>query len=299
MTVVEAGPDEEGLRFDKALAFLGGLSRSMARAMIELGEATLNGEVVAPRTAVHEGDSISFTPPKADEALVPDATVPFEVIAERPDYVVIAKPPGLVVHPGTGVRMGTLVHGLLARYPEISGVGQPGRWGIVHRLDRDTSGLMLVARTPDGYEALTGMIRAREVQRTYLALVVGSFGMATGTIDAPIRRDPDAPMRMAISNDGRFARTHYRLREAMGAVTLMEVELETGRTHQIRVHFASIGHPVVGDPVYGRRDPVAVPRIFLHALRLGFVDPFTGTDVTLEAELPSDLDDVLTDLRTS
>lgn len=299
MTVVVVGPEEEGLRFDRALASLGGLSRSMARALIDRGEATLNGEVVAPRSAVHEGDSISFTPPEADEALVADESVPFEVVAEQPEYLAIAKPPGLVVHPGTGVRTGTLVHGLLARYPEIGGVGQPGRWGIVHRLDRDTSGLMLVARTQAGYEALSGMIRARDVERTYLALVVGSFEMATGTIDAPIRRDPDAPMRMAISNDGRPARTHYRLREALGGVTLLEVELETGRTHQIRVHFASIGHPVVGDPVYGRRDPVSVPRIFLHALRLGFVDPFTGAAVTLEAELPSDLADVLTGLRTS
>ncbi len=299
MTEIEIGPGQEGLRFDKALATVAGFSRSIARVMIDGGEATLNGESAAPRSIVRSGDRIAFTPPEAEQAIVADADVSFDVIEERSDYLVISKPPGLVVHPGTGVRTGTLVHGLLARYPEINGVGQPGRWGIVHRLDRDTSGLMLVARTEAGYEALSRLIRSRAVRRTYQALLVGAFEMATGTIDAAIRRDPDAPMRMAISTDGRAARTHYRRIESLGPVTLMEVELETGRTHQIRVHFASIGHPVVGDPVYGKRDPVAVPRIFLHALRLEFADPFAAEDVAFETELPHDLAAVLTELRTS
>lgn len=298
MTEAEARAEHDAVRFDKVLADVAGVSRSVARALIDAGEATINGSVAPARTRVSAGDQIGFTPPEAEGAMEADESVPFEVIAERSDYCVISKPAGVVVHPGTGIRHGTLVNGLLARYPEIRGVGQPGRWGIVHRLDRDTSGLMLIARTADGFEALSGLISSRAVERTYEALVVGSFEMTTGTIDAPIRRDPNAPLRMAVNRDGRPARTHYRRLEEWGPVSLMEVTLESGRTHQIRVHFSSIGHPVVGDPVYGRRDPIRVPRIFLHAKRLRLPETFDGGAV-YEVGLPLDLAEVLANLRTS
>jgi 23S rRNA pseudouridine1911/1915/1917 synthase len=232
--------------------------------------------------------------------LVGDPGVRFEVVYEDPDLVVVDKPAGLVVHPGAGHRSGTLVHGLLARYPEVEVVGReegsnPDRPGIVHRLDRGTSGLMVVARTPDAYHALVGQMSRREVVRNYRVLVLGSVDGTSGVVDAPIGRSVSSPTRMAVSRKGKEARTRYHVDERFTQpvpTTLMTATLETGRTHQIRVHLTAIGHPVVGDVVYGqgRSLPGAlVSRPFLHAGQLSLDHPRTGAALSWTSELPNDL----------
>ncbi|MEX0666987.1 MAG: RluA family pseudouridine synthase, partial [Acidimicrobiia bacterium] len=230
-----------------------------------------------------------FAEPSQESGTVAEG-VAFDVRWEDPHVLVVDKPAGIVVHPGAGRKTGTLASGLLHRYPELEGIGQEGRWGIVHRLDQGTSGLLLVARTPDSFAFLTSEMAARRVHRSYLALVHGVPAMPTGTIDAPIGRDPVHPTRKKVVPDGRPARTHYRVREDFGKASLLEVDLETGRTHQIRVHLSTIGHPVVGDRSYTRRaDPVRVRRIFLHAARIVFNHPVTGIETIVESPLPEDL----------
>jgi 23S rRNA pseudouridine1911/1915/1917 synthase len=223
------------------------------------------------------------------------------VVREDDDLLVVEKPPGLVVHPGAGTPSGTLVNGLLARYPEIADIGEPDRPGIVHRLDKDTSGLLLVARSPASFEALRQAIADRTVERVYLALVWGSFDAPSGLVDAPIGRSARTPTRMAVSARGRVARTRYRVERTYTEpveVSLLECSLDTGRTHQIRVHLAAIDHPIVGDDRYGgARQSLSMPRPFLHAAALRFVHPVTGDTVTVESPLPPDLVDVLSKLR--
>jgi 23S rRNA pseudouridine1911/1915/1917 synthase len=204
------------------------------------------------------------------------------------------------VHPGAGNAVGTLVNGLLARYPEIAEVGEAHRPGIVHRLDVGTTGLLIVARTQRAYEAFVAMLAAREVTRRYTALVWGRPAAPVGTIDAAIGRDPRDPLRMAVVASGKPARTNYRVERTFSEpdVALVTCELETGRTHQIRVHLQATGHPVVGDPSYGgARAPLAIGRPFLHAGGLEFEHPFTGEPMTFEAPLPPDLSTVLARLE--
>jgi 23S rRNA pseudouridine1911/1915/1917 synthase len=208
---------------------------------------------------------------------------------EDADVVVIAKPVGLVVHPAGGHAHGTLVNGLLHRYPEIADVGDPARPGIVHRLDRDTSGLMVVARSPLAYERLVAALGAREVERRYVALVRGRPDNPRGRIDAPIGRSPRHRERMAVVTGGRPARTNYELLEERAGWSLLACSLETGRTHQIRVHLQAIGSPVAGDPVYGVPGPPGLTRQFLHAERLAFAHPRTGEPVVVQEPLPADL----------
>jgi len=217
------------------------------------------------------------------------------------DVIVVAKPAGLVVHPGAGHHHGTLVHGLLARYPEIAEVGDRARPGIVHRLDRETSGLMVVARTARAYEALVDALGSREVEREYEALVWGHPDSARGLIDAPIGRSSTRRTRMAVRKEGKDARTSYEVREwfTHPEVALLTCRLETGRTHQIRVHLAAIGHPVVGDRSYGgSRSGLVLGRPFLHARRLAFAHPVTGERLAFEEPMPADLEAVLADLRS-
>jgi 23S rRNA pseudouridine1911/1915/1917 synthase len=205
----------------------------------------------------------------------------------------------VVVHPTSDRSTGTLVHGLLARYPDIRGVGQDGRWGIVHRLDRDTSGLLVVARTDDAYARLVEMMKRREVTRRYLTLVIGSFDNTTGTVEAPIGRDPNHPTRMRLDRSGKPARTHYRRLSAWLRPdrTLLSVTLDTGRTHQIRVHMQAIERPIVGDLAYGRSPTVDSPgRPWLHARELTFVHPMTGLSIDVRSNLPQDLTDSLESL---
>jgi len=276
-----------GERADKIVAELAGVSREKARRLFAEG-VTVNGSPVDPNNRI-SGGSIEFARPVAELGTVAE-DVPFEVRWEDAHVLVVDKPAGIVVHPGAGRKTGTLASGLLHRYPELEGIGQEGRWGIVHRLDQGTSGLLLVARTAASFEFLTVEMAARRIHRSYLALVHGVPAMPTGTIDAPIGRDPVHPTRKKVVPDGRSARTHYRVRESFGSASLLEVDLETGRTHQIRVHLATIGHPVVGDRSYTRRaDPVRVKRIFLHAAGIVFNHPVTGAETIVESPLPPDL----------
>jgi 23S rRNA pseudouridine1911/1915/1917 synthase len=226
----------------------------------------------------------------------PDVEVPLVHLDDH--LLVVDKPAGLVVHPGAGQRTGTLVHGLLAHHPEVLGVGpDPVRPGIVHRLDKGTSGLLVVARTQDAYESLVEQLSSRSVERRYLTLVWGCPEPATGVVDAPIGRSRRDPTRMTVSATGREARTRYEVRERFTepiVASLLECKLETGRTHQIRVHLAAIGRPVVGDPRYkGARSSFKTPRMFLHAHTLAFDHPASGERVSFTAPLPIDLQGVL------
>jgi 23S rRNA pseudouridine1911/1915/1917 synthase len=290
----------EGERVDRAVALLTGWSRSEVQDLIRRGDVLLEGESVAASRRLAGGELLELLsepepagPPQAEE-------MPLVVRYEDADLIVIAKPADLVVHPGAGHPAGTLVNGLLYRYPEIAGVGDATRPGIVHRLDRDTSGLMAVARTQRAYEAFVRALAAREVTRRYLALVWGVPESARGVIDAPIGRSARRRTRMAVRTSGREARTRYEVRERLDddRLALLACELETGRTHQIRVHLAAIGHPVVGDTAYGGARPgVSLGRPFLHATTLGFPHPVSGERMEVDEPLPDDLRRALDERR--
>ncbi|MEX0795814.1 MAG: RluA family pseudouridine synthase [Acidimicrobiia bacterium] len=287
-------------RLDRALAVLLGVSRAAARYLVDEG-VEVDGVLSKPNTKVRAGSRIVAPPLRKPVAMLAEA-IDLKVLYEDDALVVIDKPAGLVVHPGTGQMTGTLAAGLLHRYPELEGVGAEERWGLVHRLDKDTSGAILVGRTQEAFESLTAQLRAREIRREYLALVEGVLKPPTGTIEAPIGRDPQTPTRRAVARDGKPARTHYRVETNYPErdLALVRVTLETGRTHQIRVHFAAIGHPVAGDPTYGsRREAGLTPRIFLHAGELSFAHPVTGETVVVASPLPADLSAVLSSLETA
>ena len=285
----EVPAEFDGVRADRVTAALAGISRALARRLVEEGAARFDGAAVAARHPVRAGSRLEVDLPAPEPLLEPEP-VPFEVRFEDSHLAVVDKPAGIVVHPGAGRRSGTLAAGILHRWPEVRGVGDEGRWGIVHRLDRDTSGLLAVALDLEALAGLRSQLADRTLQRTYLALVHGTVGAPTGTVDAPLARDRRRPERFRVDRDGRPARTHFRVLAAWGdpEVALLEARLETGRTHQIRVHLASIGHPVVADPVYGKRDRLA-PRQFLHAVRLRFGHPVTGDEVAVAAPWPDDL----------
>jgi 23S rRNA pseudouridine1911/1915/1917 synthase len=291
-----------GERLDRFVAMLTGRSRAAVAALIAEGRVTVAGEPAATgKVKVAEGTIVTVDPgPEPGPPVAAEPDIEFEVVYADDDVVVIDKPAGLVVHPGSGHPTGTLVHGLVARFPEIAEVGEPDRPGIVHRLDRDTSGLLVAARTAAAHRKLTSMMAARHVERVYLALVHGVPEADAGLVDAPIGRSTRHPTRMAVTEKGREARTGYEVERRWPdpGCSLVRCRLETGRTHQIRVHLQAIGHPVVGDDSYdGRRKrPVAVPRLFLHATRLAFAHPVTGEARSFDSPLPSDLAEVLTRL---
>lgn len=290
----------EGDRVDKALADLLELSRAGARALIDEG-VLIDGEPARPSDRVKAGAIVETPQPAESLGLEPQA-IEFDVTHEDPDLIVVDKPPGLVVHPGSGHRGPTLAAGLLDRYTELEGVGDTGRWGLVHRLDRDTSGLLLVGRTQHAFDRLRADLAARRISRRYLALVHGVFSTPTGTIDAPIGADPLRPTRRAVVPGGKPAVTNYEVQEEFpgSGLALLEVSLGTGRTHQIRVHLAAIDHPVVGDKTYSMlRGPAAAKRIFLHAHHLGLTHPRSGEPVSFSSPLPPDLATVLDSVRTS
>lgn len=289
-----------GERVDRALALLTGWSRADVQALVEAGAVLVGGQRVAKSRRLAEGEIVEVL--REPEPAAPPAPedLPLVVRHEDSDVVVVAKPAGLVVHPGAGNPGGTLVNALLAHYPEIAGVGDPLRPGIVHRLDRDTSGLLVVARSPLAYERLVTALSERSVERRYLALVWGHLDAQRGLVDAPIGRSQARRTRMAVRESGREARTEFAVVEALDppAVSLVECRLETGRTHQIRVHLAAIGHPVVGDAVYGgSRSSLPLSRPFLHAAALSFGHPVTGEPLRFEEPLPDDLEQVLSSLR--
>jgi 23S rRNA pseudouridine1911/1915/1917 synthase len=292
-----------GERLDRFVAMLTGCSRSAAAELVAGGAVRVGGEPVsAGKHRLAEGDEVDVdAEPDAGPSVVPDPSVGFTVVHADDDVVVVDKPAGLVVHPGAGHATGTLVHGLVARFPELAAVGEPDRPGLVHRLDRDTSGLLVVARTEPARQRLVGALAAREVERVYLALVAGLPESDAGMVDAPVGRSSREPTRMAVSARGKEARTRYAVERRWPdpGVALLRCRLETGRTHQIRVHLAAIGHPVVGDDTYatGRRPALDVPRLFLHAARLAFAHPVTGEPLAFTSPLPPDLSTVLSRLR--
>jgi 23S rRNA pseudouridine1911/1915/1917 synthase len=294
----------DGERIDRMVAFVTGCSRAEAAMLIGAGKVRLDGRVVQARaTRVVDGEvvELEWPPPGGPLGLEPDPSVTVPIVYEDADVIVVDKPAGLTVHPGAGTTVGTLAHGLLARYPELADVGSRERPGIVHRLDKGTSGLLMVARGAAAHASLTGQLAARTVGRRYLTLVWGHLETTAGLIDAPVGRSGRAPTRMAVSTRGRDARTSYDVvaeHPAPAPTSLLRCRLETGRTHQIRVHLAAIGHPVVGDARYGgRRESLSqLGRPFLHAEHLSFDQPTSGDRLEFDSALPSDLRTMLDEL---
>jgi 23S rRNA pseudouridine1911/1915/1917 synthase len=291
--------NEGGERVDKYVAAeFPSLSRSQVQDLISRGLVTINGMQVKPSQRLKEGDSVDVIVPPVEEAELVPEPMPLRIVYEDQDLVVVDKPPGLVVHPAAGHRRGTLLNALLARYPDLP-LDQEERPGIVHRLDKDTSGLIVVARRREAREDLRAQFKAREVLKVYLALVDGVVEPTKGVIEASIGRDSRDRKRMAIvQSGGRKAVTEFRVLERLGEYTLLDTRPRTGRTHQVRVHLSFLGHPVVGDSVYGRRKQhLGLERQFLHAHRLAFRHPSSGRKVDLVSELPPDLERVLETLR--
>ncbi len=294
--------EEAGIRLDAALSGRAEwLSRSRTQNAIRQGSVKVDGDIeLRPSTTLSaESEVEAFLPEpiEADSLPVP-ADVPVSIVYSDDQIAVIDKPRGVSVHPGPGHTDNTLVNGLLRLFPQIKDVGDPARPGVVHRLDLDTSGLLVFALTPEAYASLGQAMRRREIRRTYTALVHGSVQPPEGTVDAPIGRDPSNRTRQAVVETGRPARTHYRTVESLQSATLLEVELETGRMHQIRVHMAAIGFPVLGDATYGRAPSVtSLDRQFLHASKLQFSHPESGEPFEAESPLPADLQAVLDNMR--
>ncbi|MDR5860848.1 23S rRNA pseudouridine(1911/1915/1917) synthase RluD [Halomonas eurihalina] len=288
-----------GLRLDQAAAELfSDYSRERLKAWIKAGSLTVDGSPARPRDKVHGGEMLTLVAELEDDARFEPEDIPLEVVFEDDDVLVIDKPPGLVVHPAAGNPDGTLLNGLLHHCPAL---GVVPRAGIVHRLDKDTSGLMVVAKTLVAQAALVEQLQARTVSREYDAVAVGTM-TAGGTLDAPIGRHPRDRKRQAVNDSGKPAVTHYRVIERFRAHTHVRCRLETGRTHQIRVHMAHLRYPLVGDPVYGGRLKLPAgagdalkevlrefPRQALHARKLAFVHPTSGATMTFRAPLPDDL----------
>lgn len=302
--IIELHVAEAGQRIDKYIADeIPDLSRSKVQKLIEEGRVTVNDEATKSSYQVEVGDEIVVhVPPPPEPVQVKPEPIPLDIVYEDDDIMVVNKPAGMVVHPAYGHRTGTLVNAVLAHYPDLAGVGNARRPGIVHRLDKDTSGLIIVAKNDSARWHLQRQFKRREVHKVYLALLEGHLEPARGIIEAPIGRDKRHRKRMTVVKGGREARTDYRVVGYFGVgaghrarpYTLVEAEPKTGRTHQVRVHFASIGHPLAGDPVYGfRKQRLSLQRQFLHAQTLGFRLPGSDEYIELTAELPDDLRGVL------
>ena len=290
-----------GVRVDRGVAMVANVSRAAAAELVAAGRVAVDGVMVrAGRTPLTQGARLTVRLPEAGQPGVrAEEGVRFEVVHADPEVAVVDKPAGLVVHPGAGHGEGTLVGGLLARFPDLAelvgaGVCAPDRPGIVHRLDKGTSGLLAVARTPDAYRDLVAQLATRTMERRYLALVEGEVGEDRGEVEAPIGRSTRTPTKMAVTATGKPARTSYTVLERRRGATLLELSLQSGRTHQIRVHMAAIGHPVVGDARYGVADRrLGTGRFFLHAHRLAFDHPQTGERLVFTSGLPDDLQSYL------
>lgn len=277
----------------------GGMSRSHVQNLIEEGHVTVNEKNTKSNYKIRGGDRIVLeVPPPAEVAIIAQA-IPLEVLYEDSQLIVINKPRGMVVHPAAGNYEGTLVNALLEHCGDLSGINGVMRPGIVHRIDKDTSGVLMAAKTDRAHLSLARQIKDRAVTRRYIALVHGTIQEESGIIDAPIGRHATDRKKMAVDvKNGKDAITHFRVRERFSAYTLVEARLQTGRTHQIRVHMAYIEHPVVGDPKYGPRKPhFALEGQFLHARVLGFNHPVSGEYMEFSAPLPPVLEDILAQLR--
>lgn len=288
----------EGQRLDHFLVERQpGLTRSHLQRLIARGLARVNGGPAKAGTRLRRGDEVTLEPPPPEPAALAPEARPLAIVYEDAHIIVIDKPPGLVVHPGSGLSRGTLANALLAHYPGLAQVGSSLRPGIVHRLDKDTSGLMVVAKTDSAYHDLVRQFQKRQVAKGYLALVQGRPQPAEGVIAGDLGRDPARRQRMAVVSRGREARTRYKVLEYRDGQALLEVSPETGRTHQIRVHLAAAGFPIYGDPVYGHRPKgkgaAGLKRQFLHAHRLAFRLPGSGEWREFHSELPRDLREAL------
>ncbi|QLL69880.1 RluA family pseudouridine synthase [Lactobacillus sp. 3B(2020)] len=288
---------ERGDRLDKVLTkLLPQTSRSQLQRWIENGNVTVDGEVVKPRLKLKIGQMIQVTEPQPQKIDLAPEKIPLEIVYEDQDVVVVNKPQGMVVHPAAGHPNHTLVNALLYHCP-LSTINGELRPGIVHRIDKDTSGLLMVAKNDQAHQSLAAQLKAKTTAREYLALVHGVIKEGQGTINAPLGRSPKDRKRQAIVADGRPAVTHFRVVERYNKYTLVACRLETGRTHQIRVHMKSINHPLVGDPLYGPRKTITGQGQFLHARLLGFTHPITGKRITLTAPLPPIFRDLIVKLR--
>lgn len=289
---------EAGMRIDKLLAGLDGeYSRSQIQDWITEGRVSVNGKAVKANYRVQEGDRIEWTVPEPEILDVRPEPMDLDIYYEDRDVIVVNKPRGMVVHPSPGHLNGTLVNGLLAHCRDLSGINGVLRPGIVHRIDKDTSGLLMAAKNDFSHEHLAKQLENKTVLRKYKAIVHGVIPHDYGTIDAPIGRDPKDRQSMAVVDSGKPAVTHFRVIERFDKYTLVECELETGRTHQIRVHMKYIGHPVAGDPKYGPKRTLPIDGQALHAGVLGFAHPRTGEFLTFEAPLPEDFERLLNGLR--
>lgn len=289
-----------GVRIDRVVSLIADISRNAAAMLIEAGGVSVDGSVVSSgKEKMIEGQSIVIDVAQAKGPELPsaDTTKAMDVVYVDDDVIVVNKEAGVVVHPGAGNQSGTMVNFLLASYPDIAGVGDPMRPGLVHRLDAGTTGLIVVARNQQAYESLVEQLSSRSVTRVYSVLVWGKPISLNGVIDAPIGRDQRDPTRMAVVVDGRASRTHYAVQQSFHELkdaALVECRLETGRTHQIRVHLASIGHPVVGDATYGGvRAGLRAGRPMLHAKELAFDHPRTGERRTFTTPIPQDFSALL------
>ncbi len=300
---LSVAPDQAGRRLDRWLAdAVPGLSRARLQALIDDGRVQVDGRARKAAYRLVGGESVDVEmPPPPSETLAPEP-ITLSIVFEDDHVIVIDKPAGLVVHPGAGNARGTLAAAVLAHAPGIASVGSPRRPGVVHRLDKGTSGLLVLAKTQAAYESLTAQLAARTVTRRYVAVVHGRLGAAEGVLDTPIGRDPHDRLRMTVRprSGGKRAVTRYRALERFSHHTSVEAVLETGRTHQIRVHLASIGHPVVGDAVYGRRGEASATRVdgvALHAAALAFLHPVTQKRVEFSAPVPPRIERLLAHLR--
>ncbi len=286
MCVWKVGNDENGIRLDVYLSERTDLTRSRIGKLIQEGQALIDGKcILKPGTPVKNGQEIQFAIPEVKPVELQPQDLPISVVYQDDDLAVVFKPSGMVVHPAAGNPDGTMVNALMMKLDGLSGIGGEMRPGIVHRIDKDTSGLLLVAKNDRSHLFLSEQIKAHTVQRAYLSILIGHLKECEGDVHGPIGRHPTDRKKMAIVPDGREAHTHYTVLEELKGATLIEARLTTGRTHQIRVHMASLGHPVLGDPVYGpKKSPYAVEGgQLLHAYKLGFVHPSTGENMLFEA----------------
>jgi 23S rRNA pseudouridine1911/1915/1917 synthase len=296
-TKTELVADRAGERLDVFVArLLPELTRSRVRRLVDDGLVAVPGQRAKASLRLEPGQRVSVEVPPAVALDAQPEAIPLDVIFEDEDLLAVNKPAGMTVHPSPGHASSTLVNAILAHCRDLSGIGGVLRPGIVHRLDRDTSGVILVAKNDAAHQALAKQLKDRTVEKTYVALVEGTPKPAEGVIDAPIARDPQRRQRMAVVAGGRASVTAYRVVERFKGTSLVEARPKTGRTHQIRVHLAAIGHPIVGDRVYGKASPI-VGRQFLHARSIVFAHPRTGERMELQARLAPDLAEALRRLR--